>query len=154
MNALPTEPGSYLLVMHLEQAVTIRTGRLGDVEFPAGAYVYTGSAFGPGGLRARLAHHVRTAERPHWHVDWLRREAGLAAFGWRVGERLECAWAQRLSVHADAKVPAAGFGASDCRAGCPAHLMAFPAGMEVNELLAWVGVRPGADVLAGGVILG
>jgi hypothetical protein len=31
-----------------------------------------GSALGPGGLHARIAHHQKLSPRPHWHIDCLR----------------------------------------------------------------------------------
>lgn len=54
---LSDEPGTYILI--LKSAVTrrVRVGRLGNLQLCAGYYVYIGSAFGPGGLRARIDHH-------------------------------------------------------------------------------------------------
>jgi hypothetical protein len=46
------------------------------------------------------------------------------AFG--VGlESDECLWSQILTKKSGAFIPRAGFGASDCRNGCPAHLIGF-----------------------------
>ena len=47
--------GIYALVLHLEHREEITVGKLGTVTFPAGYYLYVGSALGPGGLEARLA---------------------------------------------------------------------------------------------------
>lgn len=156
MNPLPDQPGSYLLVLELAEPAGIQIGRGGRVDFPAGVYAYAGSAFGPGGLRARLSHHMRIAARPHWHIDGLRREAQLLAVGWHCGveARLECAWAGRLARHPSAIIPVRGFGASDCRNGCAAHLVGLPAGFEPTTVLVWVGIGPERRVLAGGGILG
>jgi Uri superfamily endonuclease len=121
-------------------AIRVRVGRLGTFRFPAGLYVYTGRA--ARGLRARVLRHLRWCQgrprRPyhppsthgrdgrttppkHWHIDYLlaRREVHV--------ERVvlaspdpgdECAVNQ--AVPGMAVVP--GFGASDCRECCRAHL--------------------------------
>jgi len=81
-----------------------------------------GSALGPGGLAARVAHHARRSTSPHWHVDYLRRRAELVAVWHRAGAvRREHEWAAALMRLPGATVPVASFGASDCR--CPAHLV-------------------------------
>jgi Uri superfamily endonuclease len=91
----------------------------------AGWYMYAGSALGPGGLRARLARHRRSAKRLHWHVDYLLSRALLVA-SWEVvwPERLECAWHAAALGLPGAALPVVGFGASDC--ACAAHLTFLP----------------------------
>jgi Uri superfamily endonuclease len=120
--------GTYVLALWLERAQAIRVGRLGDVVFPAGWYLYIGSALGPGGLAARLARHlarIDTGKRAHWHVDYLRERAVWAgAWGRASTLRLECEWAGALRTRPGARIVAPGFGASDCR--CPAHLVHLP----------------------------
>lgn len=126
IESLPAEPGSYALHLALRAPVCLEVGRLGIFAFPAGDYVYLGSARGPGGLRARLCHHARAAEHPHWHLDWLRRHAVLLG-GWAApgSLNLECVWSQALLRLPGASIPVPGFGAADCRNRCPAHLVAF-----------------------------
>lgn len=122
------EIGTYLLALWLEAPQQVSIGRLGCFEFPAGWYLYVGSARGPGGLAARLARHQRRLgiqKRPHWHVDFLREWATWGGAWRRTGaERLECAWAASICRLPDAAVVAPGFGASDCY--CPAHLIHLP----------------------------
>jgi len=116
--------GTYCLLLRLDKAARIRIGALGVVQFPAGGYVYVGSAFGPGGLRARLSHHLRRARRCHWHIDYLRQRAGVAgAFVAPAKVAYEHRLALRVSTVPKATLPARGFGASDC--SCPAHLFHF-----------------------------
>jgi Uri superfamily endonuclease len=121
--------GTYVLALWLDAPREIAIGRAGVFHFPAGWYLYTGSAFGPGGLRARLARHWRrtaSGKRAHWHVDHLREQAvWVGAWGCGSDQRLECAWATALRRLPDARIVAAGFGASDCR--CPSHLVHVPA---------------------------
>lgn len=140
MSALPAEAGSYALHLVLRTPQRLQVGALGEYEFPAGEYVYLGSAAGPGGLRARVGRHVRPGKTRHWHIDYLLDYTGLLGLGWTVSPtRLECAWSQALARLPGACVPAPGFGAGDCRArgrACAAHLLAFPAGISAANLVA------------------
>jgi Uri superfamily endonuclease len=135
-QAAPALPGSYALHLTLpERLSALAVGRLGVFDFPAGEYIYLGSAHGPGGLHARLAHHARPAVNPHWHLDYLRQKACLAG-AWFAPARLplECAWSQALLDLPGAGLPAPGFGAADCRHGCPAHLVSFLHGLPLPLL--------------------
>ncbi|MFZ5929487.1 MAG: GIY-YIG nuclease family protein [Acidobacteriota bacterium] len=117
----PAAPGSYVLVLRLEEFLPLRIGALGTFGFPAGEYLYCGSALGAGGVRARVRRHVEGGRKRHWHIDYLLRLARVHEVWGRLDpRRLECAWAQALSRHGSFACPAARFGASDCR--CPAHL--------------------------------
>jgi Uri superfamily endonuclease len=99
-------------------------GSLGRLGLQEGYYVYVGSAFGSGGLRARLGHHLRLSRRPHWHIDYLRR-CGTMREIWFTAEavRQEHRWAGIVASLPGAQVPMARFGASDC--ACAAHLFYF-----------------------------
>jgi Uri superfamily endonuclease len=146
MINLPAEPGSYALELFLPAPAELQIGRMGRFSFPAGAYLYLGSASGPGGLRARLGRHLLPPEaRPvRWHIDALRLAAAPRALGYLIHARsaplakpIECLWSQALSRQPGSAIPAPGFGARDCRCGCPAHLVAFPsAGAAHSPLLA------------------
>jgi Uri superfamily endonuclease len=132
------EPGTYALLLKLDKQERITIGKLGTFDFPAGYYLYVGSALGPGGLRARLARHQRssqsssgsnrgqTGQKLHWHIDYLLQRAQLVEV-WSVAsaERLECKWGQVARGLSGAQVLVRGFGSSDCR--CPAHLIYFGA---------------------------
>ena len=119
--------GIYLLILRLDTHLTgLAIGRLGRYDFAAGYYLYLGSAFGAGGLAARLAHHERAIKpHPHWHIDYLRPRAGLIET-WAVasGVRKECCWAQGLAAAPGVSFPVPGFGASDN--GCVSHLLYAP----------------------------
>ncbi len=114
---------------------------------------------GTGGLRARLGRHLRGEGKSHWHIDTLRRVARvqdicyLAAPWITVGQRLECLWSQALASLPGATVPVPGFGASDCRLGCPAHLVALPSvdiPYSVLARAAGVPIQALADSCKGG----
>ena len=55
---LPAAPGSYVLVLRADLPARLAIGSLGELEIRPGYYLYTGSAFGPGGLRARAGRHL------------------------------------------------------------------------------------------------
>ena len=115
-------PGVYHLVLRLAERATLRVGRLGRFTFPAGYYVYTGSAMS--GLGARLARHRRRRKKLRWHIDYLLRRAELVEVVAIPSRRsIECARNRRVMRMQGAEVVAPGFGSSDCR--CPAHLVWF-----------------------------
>ena len=64
------KPGKYALVLSCANDARIQVGRIGKIHLQCGYYVYLGSALGPDGLRARIAHHQKLATRPHWHIDY------------------------------------------------------------------------------------
>ena len=134
---LPALPGVYALHLLLGESCEIQVGCLGKFLLPPGNYLYFGSACGPGGLRGRLGRHLRGGRSVHWHIDSLRACAQVQGCYYLAlsvtaeavqaeTARLECVWSQRLASLPGAIVPVPGFGASDCRAGCAAHLLAFP----------------------------
>jgi Uri superfamily endonuclease len=118
-----------VLAFWLGSSRRVAVGRLGEFLFPAGWYLYVGSARGPGGLAARVRRHWRKGgdgKRLHWHVDHVREVVAWAgAWTKSSGERLECDWAARLGALDGARAVAAGLGASDCQ--CAAHLLHVPA---------------------------
>lgn len=120
MNKNSPDTGTYLLLLECDRCTLFRAGKLGTLTAKPGFYLYVGSAFGPGGLRARIAHHARIAQRAHWHVDYLRAVTRPVKAWCRDGARLEHRWAQALLQWQHAAAPFRGFGSSDC--GCPAHL--------------------------------
>jgi len=121
---IKAQAGTYALVLASTKAAPIRVGRLGTLQLEPGFYVYVGSAHGPGGLRARLANHLKPSTRPHWHVDYLRAHANPVEV-WYANDRnrWECRWAACLGRMRGASVPLKGFGSSDCQ--CESHLFFF-----------------------------
>jgi Uri superfamily endonuclease len=118
---VPSDPGSYVLVLGCDSGGRLEIGSLGELRLEPGFYLYVGSALGPGGLRARLRHHVCHCVKPHWHIDYLRARVGLHEIWWSAASlRLEHAWAGALSRGRSLRVPLPGFGSSDC--DCAAHL--------------------------------
>lgn len=119
---LKPNPGTYALVYRCPTPVEKAAGRLGRVFLHPGYWIYVGSAFGPGGLRARLAHHLSPSPRPHWHLDYVKR-AMTPIDIWTTTDpvKREHDWAATLASLRGASCPIAGFGASDCT--CRSHLI-------------------------------
>ena len=118
--SIPAVPGCYILCLEaLHPGKHIRIGRCGNLLLNTGEYLYVGSAHGPGGLKARILHHLGKSRRIHWHVDYLGSQCRVTRVGYAsVPREEECRWAARLGSLA--QPPLKGFGSSDCR--CPAHL--------------------------------
>jgi Uri superfamily endonuclease len=122
--ALPPS-GVYRLTIRLARPAVIRVGRLGVFRFPAGQYVYCGSA--QRNLPARVARHRRKRKPKRWHIDYLTTHPAatvIAVEAVSAGKIGECELAQAARA-AGGAVIAAGFGASDCasRPPCTAHLV-------------------------------
>ena len=121
---LPTFPGTYALVLSAALSSDVEIGKLGTLALMPGFYLYIGSAFGPGGLRARIAHHRKMATRPHWHIDYLRPKASLACVWYSCdAHKREHLWAEVAGEMHGATVLLGRFGASDC--SCVTHLFYF-----------------------------
>lgn len=116
--------GTYALWLRVDSTGTIAIGRRDRLVLTPGWLVYVGSAFGPGGVAARVAHHRHSSARPHWHIDYLRPYGALEAVWFSHDPlRRECLWATVLAQELGGVLPPFRFGASDCR--CPAHLYRF-----------------------------
>jgi Uri superfamily endonuclease len=112
--------GSYQLILYLPKATALQVGRLGTFLFPAGRYVYTGSALN--GVETRLARHQRQIKKLHWHIDYLLRYAQLMTIRvFPTPQKIECALNRQTLGRPGARVIAKGFGSGDCR--CPSHLV-------------------------------
>ena len=121
---MKAQPGTYALGMRCSSDQQVEVGKLGSLRLQSGFYVYVGSAFGPGGLKARIAHHVKISERPHWHIDYLHPALDLTEIWFTHDSRhREHQWAGVLANLSGATIPISGFGASDCR--CNSHLFFF-----------------------------
>lgn len=118
---LPADPGAYALVLRLARETRLDIATLGRPLLPAGLYLYAGSAWGPGGIRARVGRHLRRGKAQVWHIDRLTEAAAVERAVAFPGV-CECEIADFVITHG-AHAPIPGFGASDCRR-CEAHLLA------------------------------
>ncbi|MCU0500803.1 MAG: GIY-YIG nuclease family protein [Anaerolineae bacterium] len=133
----PAASGTYALLIDVTEPLALTVGKLGFVKLPPGAYVYLGSAHGPGGLNGRLARHMRLERRRHWHIDYLTEITPTPYVYFEIDvRRLECRWAQRVLDLDGATAPVPGFGNSDCRNSCLAHLVRLPDSFRFDQLAA------------------
>ncbi len=124
---LPVHKGNYVLVCHCDCSFEFNHRILGAYLITPGWYLYVGSAHGSGGLRSRILRHLAKDKKTHWHIDHLKKEMSIRQIWFEVSEaNLECMIANAILSAAGAEVPVPGFGASDCREGCLAHLIRFP----------------------------
>ncbi|MDX1812356.1 MAG: GIY-YIG nuclease family protein [Gammaproteobacteria bacterium] len=132
---LPADKGTYVLVSYCSHAQTLKVGKLGELKLKRGYYFYVGSAFGPGGLRARLKHHLVNAEKMHWHFDYLKQGLKIRAI-WLSREmtRYEHIWAEILQEFKSVSVPLNGVGATDCR--CISHFFYSAKALKFSEFQA------------------
>jgi len=131
---MPGNPkGSYLLVARTTATQVIDIGRLGSLPIEPGFYVYSGSAFGPGGVDARVRRHLRGDKRLHWHIDYLLAVSDATRAWYVTGARRECEHARGLA-EAGGKVHLTGFGASDC--ACASHLLYFDEPETIDRFIA------------------
>jgi len=128
-------PGAYLLAIRLAGPLALDIATLGPAPLAPGLYLYDGSARGPGGIAARVGRHLRRTKRRHWHVDRLTGAGRVVAVAALVGGD-ECSLIARLHPHPGIVAPVAGFGASDCRRGCPAHLLSIADAATLDDALA------------------
>lgn len=125
--------GVYCLVVKLLQRAHIRIGSLGAFCFPAGFYVYVGSA--QSNLERRIERHLRQKKKMRWHIDYLLRYGQVVSVCTYTGEKdKECMLSHKIGNIKNAVVPVKGFGSSDC--SCNSHLYFFQddPDSEISEL--------------------
>ena len=140
--------GIYTLVIFLSEEITVEIGKLGNHRFLKGYYTYTGSALGKGStnLKNRVKRHSQKNKRKFWHIDYLLAnekssiEVIIAA---QTSEKKECILNNFLQSLKGIIVQVNGFGSSDCKNRCSAHLLFFPGLTKkeclVNKILAYLG---------------
>ncbi|MGM0554757.1 MAG: GIY-YIG nuclease family protein [Myxococcota bacterium] len=135
MSSLTDNQGLYVHVFELTEDVRVEVGALGEFEFDAGLYAYVGSA--KQYLRQRVDRHMRSDKPTRWHIDYLTtldtaRPRRALLFG--LDDASECGLSAELAESEGALAPIGGFGASDCTAGCEAHLWRLEGPSVLDEL--------------------
>ena len=113
--------GTYILLVYLDKTQKIKPGKLPEILYKKGIYLYVGRALT--GLQARINRHTRSHKKIFWHIDYLLEYAGM--IGTRKIhsiERRECALSGEVGSICHS-IPMVGFGSSDC--GCTTHLYFF-----------------------------
>ena len=117
---MKSKPGTYVLILRSHSRVKAQIGRWGLLSTAPGYYIYVGSAFGSGGVQARVLRHCRETKSKHWHIDYLREVTKPVCAWYSYDSRhIEHKWAQVLSDISDTS-SVKGFGCSDC--DCYSHL--------------------------------
>ena len=120
---LPEDKGTHVLIVQVLQMKRLGIGSLGGFDIIPGFYAYVGSAFGSGGLRARLGHHLESTAEPHWHIDYLLQVADpIEIWLTTVGGKLEKDWVELLAEAPGFRVPIPRFGSSDYHRSRASHL--------------------------------
>jgi Uri superfamily endonuclease len=119
-NPLHNRLGTYIVIFQNDTRSSIAVGRWGVLIAYPGYYSYIGSAFGPGGVRARVRRHCRTEKPVRWHVDYLSGVMHpFEAWYSYAPFHLEHLWSRSFAAMSGA-TPIKGFGCSDCN--CDTHL--------------------------------
>jgi Uri superfamily endonuclease len=120
-SMLPAKGGTYILVLKVTKPSTISVGRKGSLRLAPGHYLYVGSAFGQGGLRARVGRHAQEQKALRWHIDYLREVSQLiGVYFCTEASRLEDDWAVHMASWPGLSIPMQGFGSTDTHV--PSHL--------------------------------
>ena len=120
---LPEDKGTYILIAQMVQMKHLEIGSLGEFDIVPGFYAYVGSAFGSGGLRARIGHHLESTAEPHWHIDYLLMVGTPIEIWYTAADRkLEHRWAELLEDASGFRVPILRFGSSDYHRSRSSHL--------------------------------
>lgn len=128
---LASKKGVYSLVIHLQHRSSLEIGRLGRFEFPAGFYIYVGSA--QNNLEHRIRRHLRREKKLRWHIDYLLQHGRVVSVHtYAGGKKKECILSREIGKIKDASVPVKGFGSSDC--SCHAHLYYFRHAPVISRL--------------------
>lgn len=138
--------GLYVFLMRLKEPQSVQVGALGQFLFGPGWYLYSGSA--RKNLAKRVERHWSLKQKLRWHIDYLATAPDSEPVGAIVipesADITECELNQKVGSMFGGQVPAPGFGATDCKNGCPAHLYYSPAPVS---LLAVARVHAEAAVL-------
>ncbi|MDH5231746.1 MAG: GIY-YIG nuclease family protein [Gammaproteobacteria bacterium] len=113
---IPANAISYQLHIKLLRQQSISIGCLGVLNFPAGRYIYTGSA--KKNMLARVKRHLSTKKKLRWHIDYFLINPHCKIEHVSFSSKDEC------TLNQDNKgiVLFKGMGASDCHRACGSHL--------------------------------
>lgn len=125
---LPGEGGAYALLIRLDEPLKLNIPKFRGHRLIPGDYAYCGSAYGPGGIRARVSRHLRARKQLRWHVDRLTADGWIVQVGVIVSG-LECKLVAEIMLRGGI-IPLPGFGSSDCRR-CAAHLVRLSSGQAL-----------------------
>ncbi len=107
----------------VKETHTVKVGALGNVKLEKGTIAYVGSAWGPGGLGARICRHLSKEKKLKWHIDYIlssdKVEITHVIYLPNAPKHLEEKLATELAKKGN--IPAKKLGATDTKA--PTHLI-------------------------------
>ena len=134
--------GVYILIIRIEQPISVQIKSLGETSFRSGLWVYVGSAMGDTStsLENRLNRHFRKEKTIHWHIDYLLdADTEIKEAIWAESiEPVECDLAQSIAAQQDFIPGPISFGSSDCRRGCIAHTYFYDSDEQIHNNLIQV----------------
>ena len=112
---------TYCLIIKLNYDSQVKIGKLGEINFKEGYYVYVGSALNS--IDSRIRRHLSKEKKLFWHIDYLLNAPGSSVeevILERSPEKWECSVALKISEEG---LSTDRFGCSDCK--CRSHLFYF-----------------------------
>ena len=128
--------GCYQLFLKIKGKLDLRVGALGELSFPAGVYIYTGSH--QKNVLKRVNRHLNLSKKVFWHIDYLTINPACEFIEviFYFSENQECHLHQRYRDFTQAEVLFPGFGSTDCKNSCGSHLLFLKSERRLN-LSAW-----------------
>lgn len=123
--------GAYCLIISVNPIIMMRVGRLGELLFKKGIYVYVGSAMNS--IENRVLRHLRSDKKKFWHIDYLlsSKNAFIKEVFIKESElKEECIIAGIISREG---LLTPGFGCSDCK--CKSHLFMIKDYSFLNDFM-------------------
>ena len=107
---------TYQLHILVKKDLNLQIGKLGKFHFPAGQYVYTGSA--KKNMQSRIKRHCSNDKKCRWHIDYLLINLHTEVTQINYSTLPEC----QLNQSTEGEIIIKRFGASDCIKQCISHL--------------------------------
>lgn len=125
--------GTYLLHLKLNKTQHIRIGRIGNIRFKKGFYVYVGSA--RNGIIQRVSRHLKDKKKLFWHIDYFidNNQASVESVFYTEDKDIsECDIARNLGKgnFKNSIFPVRDFGCSDC--SCESHFFYLSEDLDIN----------------------
>jgi len=136
MKIIKKSEATYILLIKVSKDLKIRVGRLGEVLFKEGDYIYIGSARGC--LEKRLQRHLRKEKKIFWHIDYLLENQKVKILQiWTIDKKVECQTAEAFYQDPITEIIKKGFASSDCK--CLTHLFFITDKKKIEKTLKALG---------------
>ncbi|MEM5875041.1 MAG: GIY-YIG nuclease family protein [Candidatus Aenigmatarchaeota archaeon] len=129
---------SYIIVAKVMKNFSTRVGKLDNIHFNKGFYLYVGSAFYENGF-SRILRHISKKKKKHWHIDYFlsSRKVKIVYIEIFPERRIECILASMIERFSDNSVK--NFGCSDCF--CKSHMFFFKNKNKVEDILRKIMIK-------------